>query len=284
MESLPNKWIIYDGNCGLCLKSKQLLTKLGVLNESSCLNYHELEDRLRSKVASERFRFEMALVDEHSDETLYGLEGILAIFSNRLSWLKMVKPGGSLFRFLEFFYHAISYNRYFLFPRKKAFICDCDPPFQYTYYWRWIGICLMFAVGISFLLGCVSASLFGMVPTDLGAKMLLIVGCGWFVQIVMSKLLMSAIDFRDYSRHLALIAFVGVLVLLPIILLSSFVSQTILGPLLLISVLVSSGTMSIMHFKRIGLMRLNQGWTLSWFLFLQISAIFIAHQFKLFLL
>lgn len=284
MKSTFNKWIIYDGNCGLCLKSKLLLTKMGILSESRCLNYHELDSRLKSKVDADRFRFEMALVDEGTGETLYGLEGILSIFSQKVSGLSMIKPGGWMFSFLEFFYHTISYNRFFLFPKKKVFACDCDPPFEYTYFWRWIGICLMFALGVSFLLGYVSANFFGMSPTDLGAKTLLIVGFGWLTQIIISRFLMTDTNFRDYSQHLALIALVGVLILLPTILLSFFVSKIILGPLLIVTIALSSGIMSLMHFKRVGFLSLSQGWTVTWFLCLQASALFFSHEFKLLVL
>ena len=38
MEALAHKWIIYDGNCGLCLNSKKWLTRLGIIPEEKCLN------------------------------------------------------------------------------------------------------------------------------------------------------------------------------------------------------------------------------------------------------
>ncbi len=281
MELEAKRWIIFDGNCGLCLKSKKLLTQLGVFPDSRCLNYHELDATLKSKVDSKRFSFEMALVDESNDNTLYGLEGILSIFSEKVSWLKLIKSGSFAFVFLQFFYHTISYNRYFLFPRKKVFICDCDPPFVPRFYKQWIGLGTFFSVLISFLLGYVLAGLIGLPAIDLGFKMLVIVGLGWIIQALLAKVVMRKREFQDYSRHLALIGLVGVLILLPVLVFSPIFPVPLSRYFLAFCVLLSSAIMSYMHFKRISFMNLSQLWTLSWFVWLQLCAWSLSFYFEL---
>ena len=281
MEVPANKWIIYDGNCGLCLNSKRLLTKIGLFPDSRCLNYHELDESISAKVDPEHFRYEMALVDENSNETKYGLEGILSIFSERVSWLKLIRRGTLFFMVLEFFYHTISYNRYVLFPRKQVFKCDCDPPFVAKYYQRWMGIGVVFAAIISFFFGVVLASLFDVSPIAFGLKMLVVVGAGWILQLIIATTMMTNDQFRDYSRHIALIMVIGVSVLLPIIFLSTVLSPNHLQLLAALSALVSSVVMLFMHMKRIRFVGISQAWTLSWFLCLQISAISFALQFKI---
>lgn len=281
MEVLADKWIIYDGNCGLCLNSKRLLTKIGLFPDSRCLNYHELDESINAKVDPEHFRYEMALVDENSNETKYGLEGILSILSERLSLLKWIKSGSLFFMILEFFYHTISYNRYVLFPRKQVFKCDCDPPFVRKYYQRWMGIGIVFSVIISFFFGVVLASLFDVSSIAFGLKMLVVVGAGWILQLIIAAAMMTNDQFRDYSRHIALIIVIGVSVLIPVILLSIVLSPNHLQLLAALSALVSSVVMLLMHMKRIRFMGIPQAWTLSWFLCLQISAIGFASHFKI---
>lgn len=281
MEVLANKWIIYDGNCGLCLNSKRLLTKIGLFPDSRCLNYHELDESISAKVDPEHFRYEMALVDEHSNETKYGLEGILSICSERISWLKLIRRNTLIFMMLEFFYHTISYNRYVLFPRKQVFKCDCDPPFTAKYYQRWMGVGIIIAMIISFFFGVVLASLFGVSPIAFGLKMLVVVGAGWILQLIIATAMMTNDQFRDYSRHIALIMVVGVSVLLPSIALSAIFSPSNFEWFIVLSVLTSSAIMLTMHVRRIKFMGMSQVWTLSWFLCLQVSAITFASQFQI---
>lgn len=281
MEVLANKWIIYDGNCGLCIKSKNLLTKVGLFPDSKCLNYHELDEHIRVKVDVERFRYEMALVDQLSNDTKYGLEGILNIFSERISWLKHIRRGTLIFMILEYFYHTISYNRYVLFPRKQVFKCDCDPPFVLKYYQRWMLIGIVIAMTFSLFFGVILAPLFGVSPIAFGLKMLVVVGAGWVLQMIIAAAMMTNDQFRDYSRHIALIMVVGVSLLLPVMALFTIFSPNHFELFVGLSVLVSSIVMLVMHIKRIRFVGVSQAWTLSWFLSLQVTAIIFAFQFQI---
>lgn len=280
METLAHKWIIYDGNCGLCLNSKKWLTRLGIIPESRCLNYHLLDESLSAKIDLEHFKYEMALVDDQSDNTLYGLEGILQIFGARMGLVKGVKPGSALFALLNFVYHTISYNRYFLFPRKSRFACDCDPPFVSKYFLRWMVMGIMMAMVVSALFGAVVADLFQKPALEMAGEMLLIVGAGWGMQLLFSGLLMARDQKRDYWRHLVLIMVVGVLILLPGMLLF-WLPDAVFSAVAIASVVASSTIMVLMHIKRVRYMGLSQGWTASWFLSLQALEILFSIHFNL---
>ncbi|MCE7994582.1 MAG: DUF393 domain-containing protein [Roseivirga sp.] len=280
MDTLAHKWIIYDGNCGLCLNSKKWLTRLGIIPESKCLNYHLLDENLSAKIDLEHFKYEMALVDDQSDKTLYGLEGILQIFGARVGFVKGIKPGSALFALLNFVYHTISYNRYFIFPRKSRFACDCDPPFVMKYFQRWIVMGILLAIGVSALFGVAVAGLFHKPVLEMAGEMILIVGAGWGLQLLLSGLLMTREQKRDYWRHLVLIMVVGVLVLLPGMLLF-WLPTGMFSAVAISSVVVSSVVMALMHFRRVKHMGLSQGWTVSWFLSLQAFAIWLSIHFNL---
>lgn len=283
MESLAHKLIIYDGNCGLCLNSKRLLTKLRIIPESKCMNYHLLEPRLSDKINLEHFKYEMALIDDQSDRTVYGLEAVLQIFAAKAGFLKAIKPGSALFGLLNFVYHTISYNRYFLFPRKSRFACDCDPPFVMKYFLRWVVMGILLAMAVSAAFGATVASVFEKPVADMAGEMLLVVGAGWGLQMLLSRLFMSREQMQDYWRHLVLVMVLGVLVLIPCVLLF-WLPSAFLSVFALISVLVSSTLMAIMHFCRVRYMGLSQAWTLSWFLSLQACAVYFAIQFNLLVL
>jgi predicted DCC family thiol-disulfide oxidoreductase YuxK len=280
MDALSNKWIIYDGNCGLCLNSKRLLTRLQIIPENKCLNYHLLEPGLSEKIDLSRFRYEMALVDEQSDGTLYGLEGILQIFGQKVGLLKRIGPGSVIFRMLDYVYHAISYNRYFIFPRRSRFACDCEPAFSMKYFVRWIVLGLLIASVVSALFGAAMAPVFDKAPLVMAAQMLVIVGTGWASQLLLSALLLSREKVYDYWRHLVLIMVVGVLILIPCLLLC-WLPVMPLSIVAMVSVLSSSLVMSRMHFQRVRYLGLSQGWTLLWFLGLQAAAVFFSIHFQI---
>ena len=268
----PNKrWIVYDANCGLCLFSKKWMSRLGFFNESDCLNYYELSPEMSQKVELERFKHGMAHAPEGAGDTLYGLEGVLSAFSEKRPYLKKWHRNTLIFRVLDFFYHAICHNRYFIFPIKRRFTCDCEPPFNPRFYRRWIYLGVFFSTLISFLFGMALGKLFDMAPLVSGLRAVMVVGAGWTVQLAVALLLMNKLQFRDYIRHITLIMSAGVLVLIPC-LLFFWLPVSYLLPLTLLSVGASSLLMLSMHIKRIRFMELGQQWTFSWFLSLQTVA------------
>ena len=271
MNTLDNKWIIYDGNCGLCLNSKKWLTRFGIIPEKKCRNYYELDEGSKAKIDINHFSYEMALVDDQSNKTMYGLEGIIYVLGTKFRWILFIKPEGLLFKVLDFIYHTISYNRYFFFPRKMAFKCDCEPPLVWKYFLSWVFFGLGIATGLSTLFGVILASHLHQTIRESVFSTLLIVGSGWFIQILLAAIILPYGQLVDYLRHLFLIMVVGVLILIPSIMLSSLPTLPF-AIITWINILTSSSVMLRMHYKRVKFMKLNQCWTLSWFLLLQMAA------------
>ncbi len=280
MKTNTKHWIVYDGNCGMCLFSKKVFSKLGFFKVEDCRNYHELDAELYQKVDLERFKHGMAYVDSGKGATRYGLEGVLAAFAVKRPYLNSWKPGTVIFQVLNFLYNAICYNRYFIFPMKQQFACSCEPEFKARYFRRWVGLGLFFSILISALFGLSLANLFEEPAALLALKTVAIVGAGWAVQMLWAAMVMSREMFRDYLRHLALIMFIGVLILLPATLLF-WLPGNLHMVVALVSVALSSGTMLKMHIHRIRFMGLGQQWTFAWFVSLQATAIPLMFYFKL---
>lgn len=283
MKNQNKHWIIYDGNCGMCLFSKKVFSRIGFIREADCRNYHELSPAHYQKIDLQRFKHGMAYIHEGDNPTLYGLEGVLAAFSEKRPYIKAITPNTWLFRLLNFLYMAICYNRYFIFPMKQQFACSCEPDYQPQYFRRWIGLGLFFSIFISALFGMSLSVVFNMPAGELALRTVIIVGAGWALQIVLAALLMNQELFRDYLRHIALIMFIGVLILVPSTLLF-WLPPAWLAIVALVSVVASSFTMLRMHFQRIRFMGLGQQWTLGWFASLQLTAIPLMFHFGLFTL
>ncbi|OEJ99721.1 DCC1-like thiol-disulfide oxidoreductase family protein [Roseivirga misakiensis] len=280
MEILKDKWIIYDGNCGLCLRSKRLLVSMGWFPEKKFLDYHHLKDDLKRIINSARFRYEMALVDEKTRETKYGLEGIISVFAEKTPALAKLKTTGKLFKVLESLYHTISYNRYFLFPDSSVIKCACEPPFKAETYRSWLILSIVFSSIISYLFGWSVAPIFEGESMDFALKTLFLVGIGWVIQLGLTLVMLDRQTYLDYSRHLCLIMVVGVMVLIPSIIISLFLHIEAVKWMPLMSIAISSAVMLRMHTRRVRVMRLTQWWTFSWFLVLQISATLLIYLFQ----
>lgn len=280
METQSKKWIVYDGNCGMCLFTKKVFSRLGFFDESQCRNYHELEPELYKKVGLEQFRHGMAYVETGTAPTRYGLDGVLAAFSERRPYLHHWTPDTRVFKVLNYFYNAICYNRYFIFPKKQRFACSCEPEFHPRFFRRWLFLSIVFSVVISGLFGSSLASVLRMEWLEAAGKAIGIVGTGWAVQALVASLILDQTRLRDYLRHIALIMFIGVLLLLPAILLFWLPAQTHLIVALL-CVIASSTIMTRMHIQRMRFMGLGQQWTVSWFLVLQSSALALLFHFQI---
>ena len=280
MKTNTTHWIVYDGNCGTCLVAKKLFTSLKFIPESQCLNFHTLPEHLFNKVSLERFKHGMAYVHDGSEPTRYGLHGITSAFAVKYPVFRKLKPGTLLFRFLNYFYNTLCHNRYFLFPIKKTFACDCEPTFEARYFRRWLGIGLLFLLATSSLLGLVLAKATGAAPAELAWQIASIVGVGWLVSLILARLLMSLDHYRDYARHLAVIFAVGAIVLVPALFFFWLPSQVLLI-LLLLSMAMSTLMMLRIHFQRMRFMGLHPKWTFSWFLSLQATACVLAIHFQI---
>jgi len=280
METNTKHWIVYDGNCGMCLFTKKTFSKLGFFEEADCLNYHELEADLYQKVDLQHFKHGMAYVDSGSGATRYGLEGVLATFEPKRPYLKPWKPGTRVFRFFNFFYNAICYNRYFIFPKTQRFACSCEPEFNARYFRRWVGLGAFFSILISALFGAAVADLFNVPTGQMALQTVGIVGAGWAIQMLWAALSMNRDKFRDYLRHLALIMFIGVMVLVPAIIVF-WLPAALFAIIAFALVGCSSFIMLRMHIQRIRFMGLGQHWTFAWFASLQTAAIFLMFHFNL---
>src|SRR5882724_1577015 len=133
MSALSDKIIVYDGNCYLCRTGAMLTFKFSSLTENNLSSYDDLDPVLKAKVEQEVFQNEMAVLDRGENRTLYGLEGILFVLGTKFRIFSSIKAGSFLFKFLNFFYKIIAYNRYILFPINSTIKCTCQPPLNIRY-------------------------------------------------------------------------------------------------------------------------------------------------------
>ncbi|MEJ1240955.1 hypothetical protein WBG78_22605 [Chryseolinea sp. T2] len=271
MRPLDNKVIVYDSNCKVCSSWKDIVISLTRIPESKVKAYKDLSDGLDTKVDLAKFQNAMALVDTNGGPTLYGTEGIAYIFSSQFGIAAALFKFRPALRMFDFLYKTQAYNRYIIATPKSKFMCDCFPDRIVKYRISYIVICVIISLMLTALLGVSLKSFAGVSLAASVAQMLLIAGTGWVLQILLAIVILKE-KALDYIAHLGSIMVTGLLVLIPWILLH-WIAGVKSYYIPIISVTISSTLMLYLHIHRVRHLQLSQAWTISWFLFLQATAV-----------
>jgi predicted DCC family thiol-disulfide oxidoreductase YuxK len=273
MELLQNKLIVYDGACPLCLSLRDKVLRWGIFPQSKVANYYELPDAQAAQIDPERFRNEMAVIDTDGGSTIYGADGIRKIFSEKWVLAKLFFSIPGIMRPIRFIYRTLAHNRYVIStPRKDMPVCNCEPDAPAISHVAYLGFCTVVAVLVTFFFGS-GLAIYDSTVTALGSGigMLLVAGTGWLLQGLHAWLAFGENRFQ-YLRHMCTVMRMGVMPLLPAAILMYIFDD--LSPWVpFLSVVWSSGMMLRQHYLRIWRLSASQGWTFSWFLALQCTAL-----------
>lgn len=280
MKSLNSKLIIYDSNCKVCSSLRGVVLRLTSIPEVKIKAYKDLTPDLSGHVDPEKFKNVMALIDMSGGKTIYGAEGVAHIFSSQYKIIDFLFRFKSIFKLFNFFYKTSAYNRYIIATPKSKFKCDCFPDRVVKYRINYIMITLLISVFLTAMFGISLRNFFnGMQSFEASKQMLLMAGTGWVFQILLTIIILKD-KALDYIGHLGSIMVVGLLILVPWMLF--YAVSGILNPYLpAFSVIISSACMLYLHINRLKYLELSQGWTISWFLLLQSTALFWIYFFHI---
>lgn len=280
MKSLTNKLIIYDSNCKVCSSLRDVVLRFTSIPEEKVKAYKDLDEQLTTHVDPDRFKNVMALIDTTGGKTIYGAEGVAYIFSSQYKIVDFLFRFKFIFNLFNFFYKTQAYNRYIIATPKSNFKCDCFPDRVVKYRISYIVMTLLISVLLTVLFGIFLKAFFvNLSDADAAMQMLLMAGTGWVLQILLAMVMLRD-KALDYIGHLGSIMVVGLLILTPSMLISALTSMN--TPWIpVVSVMLSSGYMLYLHINRVRYLELSQGWTISWFLFLQSTALFWIYIFHL---
>jgi hypothetical protein len=276
MKSLPNKAIIYDDQCPACQLYTSGFVKWGLVEQQNRIPFTQItHSETVSQLDLQRAKHHIPLIDLKGGETLYGLDALVFLLNQKIPFLKALLSIKPVYSFFSGFYNIISYNRRIIIPAySPASGFDCSPDFSLRYRIYFIALAVAIASIITYGFGASLSHFPGSVIG--GLDMLLMAGTGWVVQILVALCVPVLFQPRqriNYIAHLGVIMVIGVLILLPGMCLNAFTAYQY--PVIpVISVLLSSGPMLWQHISRVRHLRLNQIWTIGWFLILQLTAAF----------
>lgn len=280
MKTLEGKLIVYDSNCKVCSSLRDVVLKFTGISEQQIKAFKDLDPDLSAHVDPDQFKNVMALIDTFGGKTMYGAKGVAYIFSSEyklIDFLLSIKP---IFRLFNFFYKTQAYNRYIIATPISNFKCDCFPDRILKYRISYIVMTLLISIFLTVMFGISLRKFFTAISVPEAAiQMLLMAGSGWVLQILLAITLLRN-KALDYIGHLGSIMVAGLLILVPWMLL--YAATGILIPYLPgLSVMISSACMLYLHINRVKYLEISQGWTWSWFLSLQFTAIFWIYFFHI---
>ncbi len=262
MKILKGKLVVYDSDCPLCRGLRRQALFLGILAEEDCLSLYDLSPQYSAAVDSERFRNEMALVDTGGGQTLYGTDGLLAVFSMRYPQFEPLLAVPSFRALCRGLYKVVAPNRYVLStPQKSAIGCTCSDVGSRNDRLRYIGVGLLLSVVITllFVFSLRSVLFEGSYIAPVAA-----IAMGWVVYFLIAAVVLRKI-FIEFAAQMVSVMWRGTALLLPAIFTAAVTSSpAILLPLTGGCIAVSFGYMLHQHELRMRAMELQPLWTALW--------------------
>ncbi|MFK7906402.1 MAG: DCC1-like thiol-disulfide oxidoreductase family protein [Chitinophagales bacterium] len=150
MEVTANKAIIYDDTCPLCVWYTGAFVKTGMLKKDNRISFNELNEKteIAANMDMHRSKHEIPLVDLKGGETLYGLDSLAFILSEKMPFIAWALQFRPIRAFFKTFYNIVSYNRRVIVGAAKTPTngFDCTPDFHVVY--RLIYIVLGILMGV----------------------------------------------------------------------------------------------------------------------------------------
>ena len=257
--------LVFDGDCPVCTAAVRGLVRTGLVPEPRTRAYQELEGADMQRVWEADVRNEMVAFDPLGERTERGLRALLWLLTE--TWLAPVARLLSVRPFVNLatlVYRTASYNRRILAPTPpRAIACACDPDFRIGYRLGLIVSLLASSVLLTVAFGLTVDLRGGASSMQRAVDLLALAGGGW----VLCMLIALRLPFERYVTwlgHLCVTMNVGLLVLVPVMLLSFVLDGNVLAGLQVVSVCASFATMLRMQMRRARAQALGPSWPLIW--------------------
>ncbi|MEQ9279237.1 MAG: hypothetical protein RLN83_07040 [Balneola sp.] len=260
---LKNKNLLVDQDCPMCVFYGDTFTKTGLISEQTVKPYQIIETEKADKIDMERAKSEIALFDNVSEETLYGVDALIKIVSHNNNFLNRFIKSGIIYQSLKLMYKFISYNRKVIFPTKlKTNVRSCSPAFNINYR-------LYYIIASTLFVGLLLSGFAGFISENIlinnNWSWEFAVGFGqifWQIPVI---LFVNKTKLMDYLGNMCTISLVGSLALLPILIINMITELSLYVNL--VSFGFITALMFYEHIRRCYILELPLLITASWALY-----------------
>jgi hypothetical protein len=263
MKTLKNNTLLYDKDCPLCRVYTKSFVSCNLLDEKGRSAYTETAETIMIRVDKVRAKDEIALVDRQKNTVMYGIDGLIHIFTHERNWLKMILHFAPIYYIIKFSYFLVSYNRKIIAPSKTMYgVNDCSPSFNLFFRILYIAV-TAFITSIC-LATFIQPVLFHFNVQTGNFTELIVVGGQLISQGIIVSLVKKS-RVMDYFGNMMTVSLLGGLLLIPAIIIQSIFIIPVWFTLGYFGLVVL--TMFLLHMKRCKLLGLGYGITISWILY-----------------
>jgi len=219
---IKNKKLLIDADCPMCQLYGKGFEKLQLIDSETVTPYQNAAEQYCWSVNLDRAKSEIAFIDLHTSETVYGIDAFIEIIGDKSQWLSRFLNFAPIHFVLSKLYRFISFNRKVIaYTSKPTQGLSCEPAVHKGYRWAYIITTAIFTGFILSIFGSkVSASLgFGYSP------FLEYAIC--FGQIAWQGIAVGTAHHGktlEYLGNMSSVSFLGALLLIPVILISNLFS------------------------------------------------------------
>lgn len=262
MNILKGKLAVYDSDCALCRSARRFALRLGVIGDEDCVALYDVPPQYKAAVDAERFRREMALIDTQGGQTLYGVDGLLAVCTQRYAVLAPLCSLRVVRSLCKGLYSIVAPNRYVIStPRQGGFVCSCSSIGHCRDRLRYIAAGTVFSLVLTVLFVHAVRTV---LPAENWLVLLVSIMAGWAVYGCIAALALRE-QIVEFIAHNVSVMWRGAAMLLPVIVVSWIgVSAAVLVGLAALSVAVSFVLMLRQHERRMAALNLYPFWTALW--------------------
>ncbi len=260
MKTLEGYTICYDGVCPMCNLYTRTFVRSGMLDAQGRETYQQLPEPLARHIDRERAVNEIALVNRQTGEVRYGIDSLFAVIGHSFPFLQPLFRQHAFHWLMTRAYRFISYNRRVIVPSALAGEDGDQPAFHRTYR---IAYLLVSWLITAWILSGYTELLEPLLPGSRFYREFLI--CGG--QVIWQGCLIRAVRRErswDYLGNMMTVSLAGGLALLPGLLLGSWLQAPYLFAAYFVLV---AGCMFLEHGRRMRLLGLGWGMTISWVLY-----------------
>jgi predicted DCC family thiol-disulfide oxidoreductase YuxK len=254
-QSKIGKTIIYDDQCPMCRIYTKAFIKTGLLEQR--IPFSTIQAATLEQLDASRACDEIPLIDANGGHTLYGIDSLVYLLSQRFPFIQSLFRVKAVDWFFRRFYKFISYNRKVIMPAARVGGYDCSPAFNLKYRLLYIVFAMLLSTWFSYAFVAGAA-----IYTDARQQMysLGIAGGKWMLLGLAALLALKGERRIELLGQLATVCLAGSLVLLPGVWLHNNYTFFIL---LVVSVLLMTKEL----YRRVALMQMS-GWWWLWMLVL----------------
>ena len=257
---LENNKLLIDKDCPMCCIYGKCFTKFGLIDEKTVAPYQTIESNYTSQIDMNRAKTEIALFNDNTATTIYGIDAMIKIVANGNKLLTKILHSKIVYAFLLRLYRFISYNRKVIYPTAtEKGVRTCVPELNYKYRWMYILFVTIFTGIVLNQYAFHINTAFGLAHNWMREYYICFGQIAWqFAAVSFFK----KEKYLEYLGNMSTVSMIGGILLLPVLWLNGIFEFHVLG--LLAAFMMIVGVMFLEHIRRCKLLGLPIWMTASW--------------------